>query len=277
MIRTLLLAALLLSLCSRPAFSQAQEELKNLIRERKTLFDEYNAVYKKNAESKNKKLNAEVISSASKLIEKDAAVIDQIVELQSQMQKLSAQLSSKENSSPKPGKQNSIRENALLLYADSLSRFADVLLKEKDSLSRTLVHADQSKSILATELNMEKENASGMQKKLEASQKEIDRLELRNDVLLVFNVAIAVLLVAGLIYVMFRRRRNPASVHPDEATVKELKRPVSISGFNQQAMRAHTDPLEMKMEKIEKLGKLREKGLLTDEEFISQKEKILNA
>jgi hypothetical protein len=42
-------------------------------------------------------------------------------------------------------------------------------------------------------------------------------------------------------------------------------------------MRAHHDPLEQKMDKIEKLGRLRERGLLTDEEFIAQKEKILNA
>lgn len=37
------------------------------------------------------------------------------------------------------------------------------------------------------------------------------------------------------------------------------------------------DPMEAKMAELEKLGKLHESGVLTDEEFAAEKAKILNA
>ncbi len=81
-----------------------------------------------------------------------------------------------------------------------------------------------------------------------------------SSVLLVFNVIVALFLMVALVWMWFRRRPTPQKS--------------DISGKGSSRV-SELSTLDQKLEYIQKLGMLRDKGLLTGEEFDLQKKQIL--
>jgi hypothetical protein len=111
-------------------------------------------------------------------------------------------------------------------------------------------------------------------KNLEATKTDVEdenlKLNQSNRILIIFNSVVAVLLVITLVFVIKRAgRKNPqtpvVSTLPDKSD-----NPSTASGPSSKLA-----SFEDKLAQLEKLGGLKEKGILTDEEFQSEKQRIL--
>ena len=114
-------------------------------------------------------------------------------------------------------------------------------------------------------LKMEQE-----QKSLEASKTDVEgenlKLNQSNRILIIFNSVVAVLLVITLIFVIKRAGKKlplPATATPARPKVSESLPVNKLATF------------EDKLAQLEKLGELKEKGILSDEEFQNEKQRIL--
>ncbi len=96
--------------------------------------------------------------------------------------------------------------------------------------------------------------------KSELSEANGDRLQSSHtkSVLFIFNVVVGVFLLIALMWMFSRKKQDSRSsaVASDDVWREE-------------------EPLDHKLERIEKLGSLRDKGLLTEDEFNLQKKQIL--
>ncbi len=105
-------------------------------------------------------------------------------------------------------------------------------------------------------------------KKLEARNTDFkdDNLKLNqsNRILIIFNSLVAILLVVSLIFFVKKiSRKKTNATAPAPSAKSETPATVRYSSF------------EDRLVQLERLGKLREKGLLTDDEFITEKQKVL--
>ena len=86
-----------------------------------------------------------------------------------------------------------------------------------------------------------------------------------SSVLFIMNVLVGIFLLLALLWMFMRKKGSPAEDNTDE-----IPKPQPQAKLNGYAL-----PLEHQLDQIEKLGSLREKGLLTDDEFNLQKRQIL--
>ncbi|MBK7964890.1 MAG: SHOCT domain-containing protein [Bacteroidetes bacterium] len=84
-----------------------------------------------------------------------------------------------------------------------------------------------------------------------------------NSILFIFNVIVGIFLLIALLW-MFTKKRNDGDDKNNDDTPRRKN---SKSGQDEN--------FEHKLDRIQKLGNLRDKGLLTDEEFNLQKSQIL--
>ena len=92
------------------------------------------------------------------------------------------------------------------------------------------------------------------------------KLNQSNRILIVFNSFVAVLLLVTLIFFLRRMRKKPAGLlptSPEGIIAGNKSQNISVS-------------FEDKLQQLERLGQLREKGLLSEEEFLAQKQSILS-
>jgi len=90
------------------------------------------------------------------------------------------------------------------------------------------------------------------------------KLNQSNRILIVFNSLVAILLITSLIFFLRKigRKKNPSTEVVPQGSLKKVE-PVKFTNF------------EDKLQQLERLGKLKEKSLLSEEEFIVEKQRIL--
>ena len=141
---------------------------------------------------------------------------------------------------------------------DSLSSQVGLMNRQNDSLLFLLNDEVTRVRSLEKELASAREANQNLEKELDLMRGDQLQTTHKSSILLIFNVIVAIILLIALIWI-FNKRKVDESPRQQERTTPKVT----------------ADPMERKMERIEKLGKLRDKGLLTDEEFLSQKKQIL--
>lgn len=107
-----------------------------------------------------------------------------------------------------------------------------------------------------SELNRELENYRGHNLKLDQS----------NRILIIFNSIVGFLLLVTLVWFVRNLGRKKSKNNPTTSLLPGNNAVSSSSGIRN---------IESKLEQLERLSKLREKGILTEEEFNFQKQQVL--
>lgn len=149
-----------------------------------------------------------------------------------------------------------------VLVIDSLSERILEMESREDSLFQTVRilnnQLTESKSELTAaavkyeELKLQLEDAQG--DKLQSSH--------TNSILFIFNVGVGIFLLIALLW-MFMKRKNEGELNENNAFSVPKRQ------------RQEDENFDHKLDRIQKLGTLRDKGLLTDDEFNLQKKQIL--
>lgn len=144
---------------------------------------------------------------------------------------------------------------------NSLMQFSlrsDSLLNTTQQQEALITSLKQQLRQLAEEnknIGNELENANG--DKLQSSH--------TNSILYIFNVLLAIILLIALVWMLGKKK------------IKESEKPL-VNGYSGNGSNTAYNSLpsvDHRLERIEKLGNLRDKGLLTEEEFSLQKQQIL--
>ena len=146
-----------------------------------------------------------------------------------------------------------------------------------DSLDLVIAGHKRQAARLDSLLRIEKEHSAGLQASLDSLNTERKKLEAKvdgyqgenlklsqsNRILIVFNSFVALLLIVTLVFYLRKMNRKPAvqSAAPSRPAVSA---PPSVHAS-----------FEDKLQQLERLGKLREKGFLSDEEFSLEKNRVL--
>ncbi len=252
--------------------AQQFDQLHGLIKERDALKAAYDKINAEVKASKSKKPSMDLQAALDRLILKDAEIINEISKTESVVAK---ELELARKSTKEVVKPVYRSDKAQHLLIDSLSLLVTALQAEKVSLLAGSQSNNTYQQSLQNELkSIATENAQ-LQKDLDSIRTDKFILARRNWILLYFNVGVAVLLTISLIYMIISlRRRKPKAAREYQETYIHKPRPVT--GFNTQVAKVAFDAYDNKLEKIEMLGKLREKGLITDDEFNMQKQQLLN-
>lgn len=150
------------------------------------------------------------------------------------------------------------------LLIDSLNALVSQLRMRQDSLVDLL--KSQRESINASEAErarLSQENKN-LQAELDGAMGDNLQSNHTNSILFIFNVIVGVILLIALVWMFVKKKSDPGD---------RVKRTGAYSPSI-----VHNNGIEQfdkELERIEKLGSLREKGLLTDDEFNLQKKQIL--
>ncbi|MBK9637948.1 MAG: SHOCT domain-containing protein [Bacteroidetes bacterium] len=148
------------------------------------------------------------------------------------------------------------------MLIDSLSSFVDYILVQQDSLRQIMQSqkARMDSSISALE-DVSAENAK-LKESLKDAQGDTLQSNHTNSILFIFNVGVGIFLLIALLW-MFMKKKSDGEREDDEVSSKSNGKVSKDESFDH------------KLDRIQKLGSLRDKGLLTDEEFNLQKSQIL--
>lgn len=165
------------------------------------------------------------------------------------------------------------RASRALLSAYSM---IDSLIGVNDSLQLLQHQTDslfKAENLVSSELNERLLKMENERKSLEESNSEVtdENLQLNqsNRILIIFNSVVAILLVITLVFVIRRAGRKtlpkPSNTSITSATPSSSSQNLRFSSF------------EDKLTQLEKLGTLKEKGILSEEEFLGEKKRILGS
>ena len=148
------------------------------------------------------------------------------------------------------------------MLIDSLSSFVDYILVQQDSLKQIMQSQKErmDSSISALE-EVSAENAK-LKESLKDAQGDTLQSNHTNSILFIFNVGVGIFLLIALLW-MFMKKKSDGEREDDEVSSKSNGKVSKDESFDH------------KLDRIQKLGSLRDKGLLTDEEFNLQKSQIL--
>lgn len=148
------------------------------------------------------------------------------------------------------------------MLIDSLSSFVDYILIQQDSLKQIMQSQKErmDSSISALE-EVSAENAK-LKESLKDAQGDTLQSNHTNSILFIFNVGVGIFLLIALLW-MFMKKKSDGEREDDEVSSKSNGKVSKDENFDH------------KLDRIQKLGSLRDKGLLTDEEFNLQKSQIL--
>lgn len=133
------------------------------------------------------------------------------------------------------------------------------------ALNKKIESRDATISGLDTLVNKQKAEIAELTKELETYRGHNLKLDQSNRILIIFNSIVGFLLLVTLVWFV----RNLGKK-------KSKNNPSGISqGGNNTASPSGIRNVESKLEQLERLSKLREKGILTEEEFNSQKQQVL--
>lgn len=100
------------------------------------------------------------------------------------------------------------------------------------------------------------------------------KLDQSNRILIIFNSIVGVLLLATLVWFLRNIGKKKMTVKPKPDLVFDATTSTNTISASPKSNNIH---FENKLEQLERLGKLREKGILNDEEFNRQKQEILSS
>jgi hypothetical protein len=162
--------------------------------------------------------------------------------------------------SKKPIVQTIDRRSVLI---DSLASFVDYILLQQDSLKQIM--RSQKERLDSSVASLEAASAENVKLKESLKDAQGDTLQSNhaNSILFIFNVIVGIFLLIALLWMFTKKRGDGDDRNVDDATNQKNSRPGQDENF------------EYKLDRIQKLGSLRDKGLLTDEEFNLQKSQIL--
>lgn len=279
--------ALLFALSVFTADAQS-DKLSQLVNERNDLLNQVDEMGVTEKTLKNKKALSDYQALIKKIIDLDAQIIGQANFEIDQRDKAKSDLQ-KKLSEKKTGKTvyvtSEIPNDSITNALSSLQGQAETLdaqLKVKNETIKMLVTKNDS-IITAYKASLAK------QEKLITDSKS---MEDKNLLLIFFNSILLIALLGVLAYMMRKPKKKvviaktaqqispeipmmeePIKVKP---IIKEIKKEEpSIKVTSQGIVTPPTDTVDLKLEQIEKLARLREKGYLTDEEFSFQKRQIL--
>lgn len=155
------------------------------------------------------------------------------------------------------------RIDYLIGIIDSLDR---VMIDNNNKIERldSLLEAEKAETSLLREENAAiTKHRKELETNVSTFQGENLKLNQSNRILIIFNSFVAVLLIVTLVFYLrkMNRKTGVETVAPGK--------PVS-----NHAAAVHAS-FEDKLQQLERLGKLREKGYLSDEEFLAEKNQIL--
>ncbi|MFI5218402.1 MAG: SHOCT domain-containing protein [Bacteroidia bacterium] len=156
---------------------------------------------------------------------------------------------------------------------DSLSN--DIITYRADWEKAQSIIQSRDSALAETKLQMLKMQAAVND--LQANNSEVinrnRKLDQSNRILIIFNSVVGILLLTTLIWFLRnigrKKSPKPKPVIPFESTSTTVLNPPPPSQNN------HLH-FENKLQQLERLGKLKEKGILNDEEFNFQKQQILS-
>ncbi len=153
---------------------------------------------------------------------------------------------------------------ALEAEIDSLQQVIIMYTGKLDSLDAML----ESERTAAADLREQIIKLDDYRKKLEGNvdsfKGENLKLNQSNRILIVFNSLVAVLLIISLVFFLRKIGRKKATTEP-------VSNPINGKKTEQMKFTSFED----KLAQLERLGKLREKDLLSEEEFVVEKQRIL--
>lgn len=147
------------------------------------------------------------------------------------------------------------------MIIDSLISTLDLIRIQQDSMRRMLRQQTAKMDELSSENLKLKEENTNLKSELEDAQGDNLQSSHTNSVLFIFNVGVGIFLLIALIW-MFMRKKGDDRNDSERGGATARKKGVE-------------ENFENKLERIQKLGNLRDKGLLTEDEFNLQKKQIL--
>lgn len=148
------------------------------------------------------------------------------------------------------------------MLIDSLSSFVDYILVQQDSMKQIMQsQRERMDSSMSALEEVSAENAK-LKESLKDAQGDTLQSNHTNSILFIFNVGVGIFLLIALLW-MFMKKKGDGESRGDETSSKSNMQVNKDENFDH------------KLDRIQKLGSLRDKGLLTDEEFNLQKSQIL--
>lgn len=150
-------------------------------------------------------------------------------------------------------------------FNDSLQNVATVLSRQNDSILGIVNEQEarlQAMEVQTSKLSEENKNLSS---ELENANGDKLQSSHTNSILYIFNVLVGIILLIALVWIMNKKKTRESDKSASNGFSRNGTHEVYIS----------EPSLDHRLERIEKLGNLRDKGLLTDEEFVLQKKQIL--
>ncbi len=281
----------------------AQSDMSDLVNERKAVLKQVDELSKNEKTFKNKKTIADFQSALKKLVEIDEQIIlaanYSINSLTSQRDEA---LKKKKEVIKTPG-------TTTVVYAasDSLLNVINNMQQDAGSLNSLLKVKDEALTAIAYRSDSLQTANKRMSAKFDAMAVDIKNTSEKNTILIIFN-CLAVLALLICLFFLVRRpaakkmllNQPPAKtpvqtevapivqsvpvvapqpepekpkIIPAPPVVKKTEPVIKVS--SEGILSSTNDSLDSKLEQLEKLARLREKGFLTDEEFALQKKQIL--
>lgn len=262
-------------------FSQAFDHINDLVKERDAMLQSYEKSSAQAKASKSKKPAVELQAALEKLMAKDAEIIREINTVQSfvlkEQREMAMAAKSEKDKLKNKSRPSGKADKALNMLIDSLYEANAFMQVKMDSLLAGTLSISSMQESLTNDLKTTVDEKGLIQKELDNAKTDKFILARRNMILLYFNMGVGVLLFAALVFMLlsFRKRKKATFT----VSVQDLSpsKPRPITGFNQSIPKIAFEAFDSRVEKIEKLGKLREKGLLSEEEFLIQKQQILSS
>ena len=155
------------------------------------------------------------------------------------------------------------------LMIDSLTSIIDKYESTELASNNELAKKDSVINLLKMEISRQQHTADDFQAKSANYKNENIKLEQTNRILILFNSLSAVLLILALLWVLKSPNNKKSAPAGDYILVKRTEF-TEVNSVNE----PNAD-MEQKIERLERLGNLKESGILTDEEFARQKQEIL--
>lgn len=133
------------------------------------------------------------------------------------------------------------------------------------ALNKKIESRDATIAGLDTLVNKQKAEIAELTKELETYRGHNLKLDQSNRILIIFNSIVGFLLLVTLVWFV-RNLGKKKSKNNSSGVAQGVNNAASPSGIRN---------VESKLEQLERLSKLREKGILTEEEFNFQKQQVL--
>jgi hypothetical protein len=297
----------------------AQDDLNDLIAQRKNVQKQVDAMAKNDKTFKNKASYADYLSTYKKLMDIDEQIIlaanfsmNTLVKERDEALKKAASGGIKTVIKTVPtlvlGKNNDSLANAVTSLQFQTSNLNNVLKAKDEALMRLATKSDS--------LETENKKFTSQFQALEVDNKNLGE---KNLILMIFNSLVVIALIMSLFFLLRKpvakkllfneppayptntqseSRPFTAEIAPVVATpapvpvqppplqeperiirkAPEVTRPEPVFKVSSEGILSGThDGLDLKLDQIEKLARLKEKGYLTDEEFNTQKRQILGS